>query len=37
MSPVSHLTNKEAKRELKFNHNNETLPFSESKHFGAEA
>jgi len=34
-SQVGHLNNKEAKRELKVNFNNETLPFcSESKYFG---
>ena len=35
VSAVFHLNNKEAKRELRVNHNNETLPFcSEPKHLG---
>ena len=35
MSVVFHLNNKEAKRELKVNFNNESLPFcSETKHLG---
>ena len=35
VSAVFHLNNKEAKRELKVNFNNETLPFcSESKYLG---
>ena len=36
VSAVFHLNNKEAKRELNVNFNNETLPFcSEPKYFGA--
>ena len=35
MSAVFHLNNKEAKRDLKVNHNNETLLFcSETKYLG---
>jgi len=35
MSAASHLNSKEAKCELKVNHNNETLPFrSEPKYLG---
>ena len=35
VSAVFHLNNKEAKHELKVNHNNETLPFcSEPKYLG---
>ena len=35
VSTAFHLNNKEAKREMKFNHNNEILPCSEPKYLGA--